>query len=104
MEYWHCDVCDKYFSDKDGVNEIRPEDTVVEKLTAATTSNDDSAKATEKVTFASHTHVKTTDASNGSEKTSPKTGHAVPYFRVLILFGGCMLAGISFTEKKKRKN
>ena len=32
VEYWHCDVCDKYFSDENGTNEIASADTVISKL------------------------------------------------------------------------
>ena len=31
-EYWHCDVCGKYFSDKNAENEINSADTVIAKL------------------------------------------------------------------------
>ena len=31
-EYWYCDVCDKYFSDKNCTNEIALADTVISKL------------------------------------------------------------------------
>ena len=31
IEYWHCTVCDTYFSDKDGKNEIELKDTVVSR-------------------------------------------------------------------------
>ena len=31
IEYWHCTVCDTYFSDKDGENEIELKDTVVSR-------------------------------------------------------------------------
>lgn len=32
IEYWHCGGCDKYYSDKDGINEINKADTVTAKL------------------------------------------------------------------------
>lgn len=32
IEYWYCGGCDKYYSDKDGVNEIKKADTVTAKL------------------------------------------------------------------------
>ena len=32
IEYWYCDGCDKYYSDKDGINEIKKADTVTAKL------------------------------------------------------------------------
>ena len=31
-EYWHCEDCDKNFSDKNGKNEIEPEDMIIPKL------------------------------------------------------------------------
>ena len=32
IEYWYCEGCDKYYSDKDGINEIKKADTVTAKL------------------------------------------------------------------------
>ena len=32
IEYWYCEGCDKYFSDKDGTKEIKKADTVTAKL------------------------------------------------------------------------
>ena len=32
IEYWYCGGCDKYYSDKDGINEINKADTVTAKL------------------------------------------------------------------------
>lgn len=32
IEYWYCGGCDKYYSDKDGTNEIKKSDTVTAKL------------------------------------------------------------------------
>ena len=32
IEYWHCEGCDKYYSDKDGTKEIKKADTVTAKL------------------------------------------------------------------------
>ena len=31
-EYWHCDFCDRYFSDENAENEIEPTDTAISKL------------------------------------------------------------------------
>lgn len=38
IEYWHCGGCDKYYSDKDGINEIKKADTVTAKLPGDTKS------------------------------------------------------------------
>ena len=32
IEYWHCGGCDKYYSDKDGINEIKRADTVTARI------------------------------------------------------------------------
>lgn len=32
IEYWYCGGCNKYYSDKDGINEIKKDDTVTAKL------------------------------------------------------------------------
>jgi len=38
IEYWYCGGCDKYYSDKDGINEIKKADTVTAKLPGNTKS------------------------------------------------------------------
>ena len=38
IEYWYCGGCDKYYSDKDGINEIKKADTVTAKLPSDTKS------------------------------------------------------------------
>lgn len=38
IEYWHCEGCGKYYSDKDGINEIKKADTVTAKLPGDTKS------------------------------------------------------------------
>ena len=38
IEYWYCGGCDKYYSDKDGINEIKKADTVTAKLPGDTKS------------------------------------------------------------------
>ena len=38
IEYWYCGGCDKYHSDKDGINEIKKADTVTAKLPGDTKS------------------------------------------------------------------
>lgn len=38
IEYWYCGGCDKYYADKDGINEIKKADTVTAKLSGDTKS------------------------------------------------------------------
>ena len=40
-EYWYCQECNRYYSDKDGLNEISKEDTIIERLNDDNTNKDD---------------------------------------------------------------
>ena len=42
VEYWHCDDCNKYYSDKDGTKELAKADTVTAKLPKAPPTGDNS--------------------------------------------------------------
>ncbi len=42
IEYWYCGGCDKYYSDKDGINEIKKADTVTAKLPKSPKTGDTS--------------------------------------------------------------
>ena len=42
VEYWHCDDCNKYYSDKDGTKELAKADTVTAKLPKAPPTGDTS--------------------------------------------------------------
>ena len=43
IEYWHCEGCNKYYSDKDGTKEIKKADTVTAKLSKAPPTGDTSS-------------------------------------------------------------
>lgn len=40
-EYWYCEECDRYYSDKDCLNEISKEDTIIERLKDDNTNKND---------------------------------------------------------------
>ena len=42
VEYWHCDDCNKYYSDKDGTKELKKADTVTSKLPKSPPTGDNS--------------------------------------------------------------
>ena len=42
VEYWHCDDCNKYYSDKDGTKELKKADTVTAKLPKSPQTGDNS--------------------------------------------------------------
>ena len=70
-EYWHCEACDKYFSDEAGTQKIALEDTVIPKLTEHTadgtgwhsdeTNHWNSCECGEKLNEAAHTFEWVTD-------------------------------------------
>ena len=43
IEYWHCEGCNKYYSDKDGTKEIAKADTVTAKLPKTPPTGDTSS-------------------------------------------------------------
>ena len=72
IEYWYCGGCDKYYSDKDGINEIKKADTVTAKLPDEPRS------------------PQTGDNSS-----------LMLWFALLLVSGGAVI-GTAVTEKKKR--
>lgn len=87
-EYWHCTVCGKYFRDESGTTEIAQADTVIAKLTPATTDKPDKA-----------------DKPVVNEKAkAPKTGdsgNAVLWLALLLVSGGAVTAATLVSRKKK---
>ena len=72
-EYWHCEGCNKYYSDKDGTKEIKKADTVTAKLPK--TEN----------------RPQTGDSSN-----------LILWIALLFISGGAVI-GTAVTEKKKKQ-
>ena len=80
IEYWHCSVCEKYFSDESATTEIALANTVTGKLTAHTaditeweynrTNHWNNCECGEKLNMAEHTFEWITD----KEATESKTG------------------------------
>lgn len=73
IEYWHCEDCDKYFSDRDCQNEITYEDTVIAKLT---------------------------ESESASPKTGD-TSHPALWIAVLFVSGGALTATGIYGKKRK---
>ena len=74
IEYWYCDGCNKYYSDKDGTKEIKKADTVTAKL------KDDSKSP------------QTGDTSN-----------MLLWFALLFISGGAVI-GTTVVSRKKKYN
>lgn len=74
IEYWYCDGCSKYFSDKDGTKEIKLADTVVEKLKDELKDDGDSSQTvTEDPWKKSDTDLGITVATVPDKKTTTTT-------------------------------
>ena len=82
IEYWYCNGCGKYYSDKDGTKEIKKADTVTTKL------KDDSK------------------SSQTGDSKSPQTGDSsnfVLWLALLFISGGAAI-GTTVVSRKKKYN
>ena len=80
IEYWHCDGCNKYYSDKGGTKEIKQADTVTAKLSGGTVKP-------------------------GADK-SPQTGdnsNLLLWIALLFVSGGAAI-GTTVVSRKKKYN
>ena len=80
IEYWYCEGCGKYFSDKDGTKEIKKADTVTAKLPGGTVKP-------------------------GADK-SPQTGdnsNLLLWIALLFVSGGAAI-GTTVVSRKKKYN
>ena len=81
-EYWHCSICDKYFSDENATTEIKLSDTVIAKLEPETT----------------------TEAKKEEQKDMPKTGddsNMLLWLVLLFLSAGTISTAAIAGRKKK---
>lgn len=83
IEYWHCDGCNKYYSDKGGTKEIKKADTVTEKLKGGST---------------------TAKLEDGSK--SPGTGDAssLALWLALLFVSGGAAIGTTVVRRRKKYN
>ena len=83
IEYWHCDGCNKYYSDKGGTKEIKKADTVTEKLKSGST---------------------TAKLEDGSK--SPGTGDtsSLALWSALLFVSGGAAIGTTIVSRKKKYN
>lgn len=79
-EYWYCEECNRYYSDKDGLNEISKEDTVIERL------KDDTA----------NTNIKDDNVIEDKKDSNPIIWAVVP------IVGVAIISGIILIIKRKR--
>ena len=70
-EYWYCEECNRYYSDKDGLNEISKEDTIIERL------KDDTA----------NTNIKDDNVVEDKKDSNPIIWVVVPIVGVAIISG-----------------
>lgn len=107
IEYWYCEDCGKYFSDKNCTTEITKEDTVIEKL------DDDSLDNTKPTddnntndnSNSNSTSDEAESPSSGNETKSPLTGdNALLAFALSLLFAtSTVFIGKKTLSNKKNK-
>lgn len=85
IEYWYCEGCGKYFSDKDGTKEIKKADTVTAKLPSDNNGSNNKP--------------------GNNATTSPQTGdnsNLALWIALLFISGGAVTATTVYGRKKKR--
>lgn len=112
IEYWHCENCGKYFSDKDANNEIQLSDTVVAKLSEkddnkaddSKPSTDNKADNSKPSTDNKADNKKTTTENKSSDNKAVKTGdnsHMTAWITLLLASVGLLVVVGVYGRKKK---
>ena len=114
--YWYCEDCGRYFADADALEEISPEDTVIDKLPADTSENGSDGRpengdnttaggtGTAGSSGSQQSGSGTSISGGTSGKDSPKTGDdtaAGLWISFLALSG---LGSVSLTILRRRRN
>ena len=84
IEYWHCEVCGKYYADAEASQEIAEADTVTKKLTPKTAD--------------------ITPAKDASDVKAPGTGDTTSAVMATALLMSAMAAAASVFSGKKKKH
>lgn len=107
IEYWYCDGCNKYYSDKNATKEISKTDIVIAKRKADPT---DQKKTTDKKPTTEPANTTgTTSTTQGQESTqisnsNPKTGDnsSITLWLAMLLISSGTAVGITVYEKQKK--
>ena len=94
IEYWYCEGCGKYFSDKDGTKEIKKADTVTTKLPSDNNGSNNKPG-----------NNATTSPQTGDSK-SPQTGDNSNFalWIALLFISGGVAIGTTIVSRKKKYN
>ena len=94
IEYWYCEGCGKYFSDKDGTKEIKKADTVTTKLPSDNNGSNNKPG-----------NNATTSPQTGDSK-SPQTGDSSNFalWLALLFISGGAAIGTTVVSRKKKYN
>ena len=98
IEYWYCEDCDKYFRDAEATEEISQQDTIIEKVSESTTSEDSQDGA-------STVQAKASTTSAQAKDNTPSAGDSnslVVYMMLLVL--GAAGVGVLSLAVYRRKN
>ena len=101
IEYWYCDGCNKYYSDKNAAKEIRKADTVIAKLKS---DPNDQKKTTDKNAMTDTTNTAQGQESTQISNSNPKTGDnsSITLWLALLLISSGTAVGVTVYEKKKK--
>ena len=104
IEYWYCEGCGKYFSDKDGTNEIKKADIVTAKLkddSKSPQTGDNSKPKDDSKSPQTGNNSKPKDDSN-----SPQAGDNsnLALWIALLFISGSAAIGTTVVSRKKMYN
>lgn len=101
IEYWYCDGCNKYYSDKNAAKEIRKADTVIAKLKS---DPNDQKKTTDKNATTDTTNTVQGQESTQTSNSNPKTGDnsSITLWLALLLISSGTAVGVTVYEKRKK--
>ena len=102
IEYWYCEGCGKYFSDKDGTKEIKKADTVTTKLPSD--NNGSNNKPGNNATTSPQTGDSKSPQTGDSK--SPQTGDSSNFalWLALLFISGGAAIGTTVVSRKKKYN
>ena len=106
IEYWYCNGCGKYYSDKDGTKEIKKADTVTTKLKDDSKSSQTGDSKSPQTGDSKSPQTGDSKSPQTGDSKSPQTGDSSNFalWLVLLFISGGAAIGTTVVSRKKKYN
>ena len=106
IEYWYCEGCGKYFSDKDGTKEIKKADTVTTKLKDDSKSPQTGDSKSPQTGDSKSPQTGDSKSPQTGDSKSPQTGDSSNFalWLALLFISGGAAIGTTVVSRKKKYN